>query len=233
MPSHTKVVSGLGKSVPMPAAASIGIGDAGGCPRAGAKGVSTIRVGGSGSAELGLDQQNPWSSKGWAGTFGATSTGVTQSVPGGSGASEALVALGAPGDPGHSCRMRSPSSLVWHPVERAAGGGVGGNVVRTCGCGRGCLEGRLLTSILATGAGPARGWGAGCLRGTPAVCGPSCHQKGHSSLSLLLRLWPPPCREAGIPTLSHAWDAALSQGATSPAAMFLLVIPRRPFLPTS
>lgn len=65
MPSHTKVVSGLGKSVPMPAAASIGIGDAGGCPRAGAKGVSTIQVGGSGSVELGLDQQNPWSSKGW------------------------------------------------------------------------------------------------------------------------------------------------------------------------
>lgn len=64
MPSHTKVVSGLGKSVPMPATASIGIGDAGGCPRAGAKGVSTIRVGGSGSAELGLDQQNPRSSKG-------------------------------------------------------------------------------------------------------------------------------------------------------------------------
>lgn len=170
----------------------------------------------------GWTSKTPGAPRAW--TFGDTSTGVTQSVPGGSGASEALVALGAPGDPGHSCRMRSPSSLVWHPVERAAGG-VGGNVVRTCGCGRGCLEGRLLTSILATGAGPARGWGA--------VCGPSCHQQGHSSLSQLLRLWPPPCREAGIPALSHAWDAVLSQGAISPAVMFLLVIARHPFLPTS
>lgn len=63
-PATPGVVSGLGKLVPMPAAVSIGIGDASGCPRAGTKGVSTSWVGGSGSAELGLDQQNPWSPKG-------------------------------------------------------------------------------------------------------------------------------------------------------------------------
>lgn len=215
----------------MPAAASIGIGDAGGCPRAGAKGVSTIQVGGSGSVELGLDQQNPWSSKGWdlwCHLHGChpVSAGQLWGKRGAGG-------TGCPWGPRTQLPDAEPVQPCVAPGGKGCWGGVGGNVVRTCGCGRGCLEGRLLTSILATGAGPARGWGAGCLRGTPAVCGPSCHQKGHSSLSLLLRLWPPPCREVGIPALCHAWDAALSQGATSPAAMFLLAIPRRPFLPTS
>lgn len=123
------------------------------------------------------------------------------------GVSGVLLLLGACRDPAHSHRLQSAPSIAWQLVETANGGGVWSTHV---GCGRGCCP------ILSVGDGTSRGPGH---RGVQPLL-PLCHR----SLD---------CDHRHVvhqvsPCWHMQWDSALSQGAVSTAAMFLLVIP--PFL---